>query len=162
MNAMLLVSVAGAIVVALASYAAYLLWQVKVQQTLQRQHQQLAIDKRNANIFDSVAILCSAGMQGQCDLSEVSIRIYSLMTYLQGESRVDVEQDYPALSELYHLVKEMPRGEARQQLSKPQRMQHNLARKKAESRLQDAIIAELGDLKQRIQPLNKQILVQMV
>lgn len=64
MNGMLLASVGGAIIVALASYAAYLLWQVKKQQALQRQQQQLAIEKRNANIFDSVNILCMAGNSG--------------------------------------------------------------------------------------------------
>lgn len=162
MNGMLLASVGGAIIVALASYAAYLLWQVKKQQTLQLQHQQLVIEKRNANIFDSVNILCMAGIQGQCDLSEISIRVYCIMDYVQGEQRVNFEQEYPAISELYHLVKDMARGDARQQLPKQERMKQNLERTKAESRLQDAIIEELTALKQRIQPLNNQIAIQMV
>ncbi|WP_061051783.1 DUF2489 domain-containing protein [Vibrio mimicus] len=162
MNGMLLASVGGAIIVALASYAAYLLWQVKKQQTLQLQHQQLVIEKRNANIFDSVNILCMAGIQGQCDLSEISIRVYCIMDYVQGEQRVNFEQEYPAISELYHLVKGMARGDARQQLPKQERMKQNLERTKAESRLQDAIIEELTALKQRIQPLNNQIAIQMV
>ncbi|WP_177341990.1 DUF2489 domain-containing protein, partial [Klebsiella variicola] len=59
-------------------------------------------------------------------------------------------------------VKNMPRGEARQQLPKQERMKQNLERTKAESRLQDAIIVELTALKQRIQPLNNQIAIQMV
>ncbi len=162
MNGMLLASVGGAIIVALASYAAYLLWQGKKQQALQRQQQQLAIEKRNANIFDSVNILCMAGIQGQCDLSEISIRVYCIMDYVQGEQRINFEQEYPAISELYHVVKNMPRGEARQQLPKQERMKQNLERTKAESRLQDAIIVELTALKQRIQPLNNQIAIQMV
>ncbi|KWW44500.1 coproporphyrinogen III oxidase [Vibrio cholerae] len=162
MNGMLLASVGGAIIVALASHAAYLLWQVKKQQALQRQQQQLAIEKRNAKIFDSVNILCMAGIQGQCDLSEISIRVYCIMDYVQGEQRINFEQEYPAISELYHVVKNMPRGEARQQLPKQERMKQNLERTKAESRLQDAIIVELTALKQRIQPLNNQIAIQMV
>jgi len=162
MNGMLLASVGGAIIVALASYAAYLLWQVKKQQALQLQHQQLAIEKRNANIFDSVNILCMAGIQGQCDLSEISIRVYCIMDYVQGEQRINFEQEYPAISELYHLVKDMARGDARQALPKQERMKQNLERTKAESRLQEAIIDELTALKQRIQPLNNQIAIQMV
>lgn len=75
------------------------------QQALQRQQQQLAIEKRNANIFDSVNILCMAGIQGQCDLSEISIRVYCIMDYVQGEQRINFEQEYPAISELYHVVK---------------------------------------------------------
>ncbi len=82
MNGMLLASVGGAIIVALASYAAYLLWQVKKQQALQRQQQQLAIEKRNANIFDSVNILCMAGIQGSViSLKSVSASIALWITY---------------------------------------------------------------------------------
>ncbi len=62
---------------------------------------------------------------------------------LQGEKHIDFSQRYPALFELYTLVKDMPRGEARQQQAKPERMQNNLIRLKAESRLQSSIEQEL-------------------
>ncbi|MEF1213131.1 DUF2489 domain-containing protein, partial [Vibrio alginolyticus] len=150
------------IIIALASYAGYLLLQLKKQKELQLKHQKLAIDKRNANIFENVHTLCQAGIQGQCDLSEISIRVYNIMDYVQGEDRVDFDKTYPAISELYHIVKDMARGEERQQLAKKERMQQNLTRHKAESRLTDAIIEELKVLQKNVQPLNNQINIQMI
>ncbi len=115
----------------------------------------LAVAKRNANIFESVNTLCLAGIQGQCDLSELSIRVYCILDYVQGEHRIDVEKTYPALSELYQQVKDMARGDARQELPKQVRMRETLDRQKAEARLNDDIIVELKQLQQHIQPLSK-------
>ncbi|MDE1248347.1 DUF2489 domain-containing protein [Vibrio aestuarianus] len=162
MNVTLSAIAGGVIILSLASYAGYLLLQLKKQKDLQLQHQTLAIEKRNANIFDSVNTLCMAGIQGQCDLSEISIRVYCIMDYVQGEQRIDFDSVYPAISELYHIVKDMPRGEERQQLPKQERMKQNLARQKAEGRLTDAIVEELKALQTRIAPLNNQITIQMV
>ncbi|KAB2116031.1 DUF2489 domain-containing protein [Vibrio alginolyticus] len=150
MNVTLLAIAGVVIIIALASYAGYLLLQLKKQKELQLKHQKLAIDKRNANIFENVHTLCQAGIQGQCDLSEISIRVYNIMDYVQGEDRVDFDKTYPAISELYHIVKDMARGEERQQLAKKERMQQNLTRHKAESRLTDAIIEELKVLQKNV------------
>ncbi|HGS5186037.1 TPA: DUF2489 domain-containing protein [Vibrio parahaemolyticus] len=162
MNVTLLAIAGAVIIIALASYAGYLLLQLKKQKELQLKHQKLAIDKRNANIFENVHTLCKAGIQGQCDLSEISIRVYCIMDYVQGENRVNFDEVYPAISELYHIVKDMARGEDRQQLAKKERMQQNLTRQKAESRLTDAIIEELKVLQKNVQPLNNQINIQML
>ncbi|HHX8648475.1 DUF2489 domain-containing protein [Vibrio antiquarius] len=162
MNVTLLAIAGVVIIIALASYAGYLLLQLKKQKELQLKHQKLAIDKRNANIFENVHTLCQAGIQGQCDLSEISIRVYNIMDYVQGEDRVDFDKTYPAISELYHIVKDMARGEERQQLAKKERMQQNLTRHKAESRLTDAVIEDLKVLQKNVQPLNNQINIQMI
>ncbi|MDA0150063.1 DUF2489 domain-containing protein [Vibrio sp. LaRot3] len=162
MNVTLLAIAGGVIIAGLASYAGYLLLQLKKQKELQLKHQKLAIDKRNANIFENVNTLCLAGIQGQCDLSEISIRVYCIMDYVQGEDRVDFDAEYPAISELYHVVKDMARGENRQNLAKKERMQQNLARHKAESRLQESIVEELKQLQKQVQPLNNQINIQML
>ncbi|HCH0949102.1 TPA: DUF2489 domain-containing protein [Vibrio parahaemolyticus] len=162
MNVTLLAIAGAVIIIALASYAGYLLLQLKKQKELLLKHQKLAIDKRNANIFENVHTLCQAGIQGQCDLSEISIRVYCIMDYVQGENRVNFDEVYPAISELYHIVKDMARGEDRQQLAKKERMQQNLTRQKAESRLTDAIIEELKVLQKNVQPLNNQINIQML
>ncbi|NVC92098.1 DUF2489 domain-containing protein [Vibrio natriegens] len=162
MNVTLLAIAGAVIIIALASYAGYLLLQLKKQKELQLKHQKLAIDKRNANIFENVHTLCQAGIQGQCDLSEISIRVYCIMDYVQGEDRIDFNKTYPAISELYHIVKDMARGEDRQQLAKKERMQQNLTRQKAESRLTESIIEELELLKKNVQPLNNQINIQMI
>ncbi|HDY8179439.1 TPA: DUF2489 domain-containing protein [Vibrio vulnificus] len=162
MSVTLLAILGGAIILGLASYAGYLLLQLKKQKELQLQHQKLAIEKRNANIFDSVNTLCLAGIQGQCDLSEIAIRVYCIMDYVQGEERVDFDATYPAIAELYHIVKDMARGEERQKLEKQQRMKQNLERHKAESRLSEAVIEELKTLQQKVKPLNNQIHIQMI
>lgn len=162
MNVTLLAIAGAVIIIALASYAGYLLLQLKKQKELQLKHKKLAIDKRNANIFENVHTLCQAGIQGQCDLSEISIRVYNIMDYVQGEDRVDFDKTYPAISELYHVVKDMTRGEDRQNLAKKERMQQNLDRHKAEQRLTDAIIEELKVLQKNVQPLNNQINIQMI
>ena len=162
MNVTVLAIAGGIIILGLASYAGYLLLQLKKQKELQEQHKQLAIEKRNANIFESVHVLCLAGIQGQCDLSEISIRLYNIMDYVQGDDRVDFDKEYPATAELFHIVKDMARGEDRQQLVKKERMKQTLERQKAESRLQDAIIEELTQLQKRVQPLNNQINIQMI
>ena len=162
MNVTLLAIAGGVIVLGLASYAGYLLLKLKKQKELQLQHQKLAIEKRNANIFESVHVLCLAGIQEQCDLSEISIRLYNIMDYVQGEDRVDFDKEYPATSELFHIVKDMARGEERQKLAKQERMKQNLERHKAESRLQQAIVEELKQLQKKVQPLNNQINIQMI
>ncbi len=162
MNVTLLAIAGAVIIIALASYAGYLLLQLKKQKELQLKHKKMAIDKRNANIFENVHTLCQAGIQGQCDLSEISIRVYNIMDYVQGEDRVDFDKTYPAISELYHVVKDMARGEDRQNLAKKERMQQNLDRHKAEQRLTDAIIEELKVLQKNVQPLNNQINIQMI
>ena len=147
MNVTLLAIAGGVIISRLGlRYAGYLLLQVKKQTELQKQHQALAIEKRNANIYDNVNTLCLAGIQGQCDLSEVSIRVYNIMDFVQGDERIDFDAEYPATSELYHVVKDMARGEDRQKLPKRERMQQNLTRQKAESRLNESIIEELKQL----------------
>ncbi len=156
------VIIGALIIVALASYAGFLLIKLKKQKQLIEIQRQVAIDKRNGNIFENVDTLCLAGIQQQCDLSEIVIRVYCILDYLQGEARIDCDSDYPALSELYHVVKDMARGEDRQQLAKQERMQQNLQRQKAEARLSDSIIIELQQLRQRVQPLNNQIAIKMV
>ena len=162
MNVTLLAVIGATIILALAGYAGYLLLQLKKQKKLQQKHQKLAIEKRNANIFDSVHILCQAGIQGQCDLSEIVIRVYNIMDYVQGDDRIDFDVTYPAITELYHVVKDMARGDDRQVLAKKERMQQNLTRHKAEQRLAEAVTEELTALHKKVKPLNNQIHVQMM
>lgn len=148
MNVTVLISVGGLIILALGGYAAYLWWQVRKQNALKQEFQAIAIAKRNANIFTNVDTLCLVGIEKQCDLSEISIRLCGMLDYVQGEQRIDIEQQYPAIYELYATVREMARGEARAALEKP-----DLTRHKAEARLAEAIARELEQLKQHIQPL---------
>jgi hypothetical protein len=162
MNMAVLAILGSLIILGLAVYAGYLLLKLRKQKVLIEKHKRLAIEKRNANIFSNVDTLCMVGIQGQCDLSEISIRVYCIMDYVQGEQWVDFEKEFPAICELYHTVKEMARGKARLALPKRERMQQNMVRITAESRLSDAIIDELKLLRERIQPMNQQISVQVI
>lgn len=144
---------AGLIIAVLAGYAAYLWLKVyrqhqRHQAFLLRAQQQQAegIKQRNANIMESVVIIAEAGKQDQCDMSEITIRLYKLMEVLQGDHQVDFAAQYPAMQELYDVVKDMPRGDARKSLAKQERMKLDLLRMKTEARLLDAIKAELADI----------------
>jgi hypothetical protein len=162
MSLTILIVIGAVIILALAFYAGYLLLKLKKQKAVLARHQALAVEKRNANIFDNVNTLCMVGIQGQCDLSELSIRIYCIMDYVQGEQRVDFDKTYPAISELYHVVKDMARGEERQALPKQERMKQNLSRMKAEERLHEAISQELQQLRMDLKATDNQILVQTI
>lgn len=162
MSIALLATLGSIIIIALASYAGFLLIKLKKQKQLQEIAKQRAIEKRNANIYDNVRTLCMAGIEKQCDLSELSIRIYCILDYVQGENRLDFDKQYPAISELYHVVKDMARGESRDELEKKVRMQQNLARVKAEAHLEDAIIEEMKALKKYVEGFNNHIDIKIV
>ncbi len=149
-NMTLWLGLAGSIVTVLACYAGYLLF--KLYQQTQRHKAFLVraeaeqgekLKQRNATIMESVFIIADAGKQAQCDMSEVSIRLYKLMEVLQAEKAINFALSYPAMYELYQVVKDMPRGEARKILQKQERMTLDLERMKAEARLQDSIKLEL-------------------
>ena len=76
-------------------------------------------------------------------MSEVSIRLYKLMEVLQDDRQVNFASQYPAMNELYQVVKDMPRGESRKTLQKKERMELDLRRMKAEARLLNDIKCEL-------------------
>ncbi|SPY31797.1 Protein of uncharacterised function (DUF2489) [Photobacterium damselae] len=152
-NTMLWFGLGSAVVAVLAAYAGYLLYK------LYRQHQRHQaflertkalqaekIAQRNATILDSVYIIAEAGVNDQCDMSEISIRLFKLMEALQHDKAVDFAVQYPALYELYQVVKDMPRSEARRNIEKRQRMRLDLDRMKAEARLVDDIKQELNSI----------------
>jgi tRNA A37 methylthiotransferase MiaB len=146
-----LLFVIGSVVVAgLALYAGLLLAKLYQQQQRHKlflaraaEQQVEAIKARNDNILESVFIIAMACKQDQCDISEAAIRLYKLMEVLQADKQVDFAATYPALTDLYQVVKDMPRGDARQQIEKQSRMRFDLERMKAESRLQADIKLEL-------------------
>ena len=153
MSVTIMIIIGGLIILGLISYAAYLWLQVSKQKQQQSNAKNKAISKRNGNIFDSVNTLCLAGIQGQCDLSEISIRVFCILDYVQGEQRIDVQKEYPALFELYDIVKDMARGDARQKLVKKDRMRQTLERQKAEARLGDGVVKNLQELQDQIKSL---------
>lgn len=63
MNTLVLAAIGGIIILGLGGYAAHLLLKLRKQNQLVEQHKALAIEKRNAKIFESVDTLCLAGIQ---------------------------------------------------------------------------------------------------
>lgn len=162
MSTTILAILGSVIIIGLASYAGFLLIKLKKQKQLIEISKQRALEKRNANIYDNVRTLCMAGIEKQCDVSEITIRVYCILDYIQGDKRIDFAKDYPAILELYHVVKDMARGPEREKLAKKDRMAQNLARLKAEARLEDQIIEELKQLKKYVEPFNNQIDIKMM
>ena len=85
---------AGIVIAVLAIYAGSLLLKLYQQHQrhkafLERAELQQAekIKQRNAHIMDSVFIIANAGKQEQCDMSEITIRLYKLMEVLQGKAK---------------------------------------------------------------------------
>lgn len=136
----------GAIILGLAGYAGWLLAKLRQQTKMQERAMNEAIKQRNLKIIESVDVIAMATLQEQCDLSEAAIRLYMIMDHLQGDKRVDFPTRFPALYELYDVVKDMPRGDARKQIEKRDRMRFDMERMKAESRLQQAIHTELEEI----------------
>nr|WP_255555703.1 DUF2489 domain-containing protein [Enterovibrio paralichthyis] len=136
----------GAIILGLAGYAGWLLAKLRQQTKMQEKAMNEAIKQRNLKIIESVDVIAMATLQEQCDLSEAAIRLYMIMDHLQGDKRVDFPTRFPALYELYDVVKDMPRGDARKQIEKRDRMRFDMERMKAESRLQQAIHTELEEI----------------
>lgn len=138
--------VGGAIILGLSIYAGILLAKLQQQNKQQLHLKNAAIKQRNDNIIESVDVIARATLQEQCDLSEAAIRLYMLMIHLQGDKAVAFETRFPALYELYDVVKDMPRGDDRSALTKKDRKPLDNIRISAEVRLHAAIHAELDDV----------------
>lgn len=74
-------------------------------------------------------------------MSEGAIRLKMLLDLLGLKITT-----YPALAELYDVVKEMPTHQARKELKKNERMRLDLTRESAEADLESKILLELNQL----------------
>ncbi len=140
---MIMIALGVAIILSLSVYAGYLLAKLQKQTRLIKAQEQKAIENRNLKIIESVDVIALAALQQQCDLSEASIRLYMIMDHLQGEKRVNFSERYPAIFALYGVVKDIPRGDARNTLVKKERMRLDYVRIQAEARLASEIESEL-------------------
>lgn len=127
-----------AVIVGLASYAAWLLL------ALRKQKQKIAAarQKRQDFTYDSVQIIAKAMLNGDCNLSEGVIRLNALLPGLQPEAMDKCH----AMQQLYHVVMDMPTHEARRALPKNQRMRLDLTRESSEAELEAKIKLELRQL----------------
>lgn len=128
------------IIVALSSYATYLL--LKLQR--QKKRQQAALVEREAvanakraQVLDDIRYIATAMIEDRCEISEGVVRIGRLFEILSLSERVAPE--FPALFQHFELIKDHPIMEARQALPKQERMKLDLIRMKSEAALEQGI-----------------------
>lgn len=133
----LLLALGLLIIVGMAAYAVKLLRALKSQKQA-LENARLARVKR---LKESIEIIAWAMQNGDCNLSEGAIRLKMLLDPLGLKITT-----YPALAELYDVVKEMPTHQARKELKKNERMRLDLTRESTEADLESKILLELNQL----------------
>jgi len=144
-----LLAIAVVIVAGLAFYAGKLLMQLKQQNIAQQQaeqERQSVLKVHDKKVLDSVVIIVRAMKEEQCDLSEGCWRLSVLLDSLKTSSQLD--QEFPAIFEMYNAIKHMPILEERKKLAKRDRMKLDLERAKVEARLSGDIFLNLDSLHQ--------------
>ncbi|MBT1446158.1 DUF2489 domain-containing protein [Shewanella sp. JM162201] len=144
-----LIIVAVLIVLALAVYAASLLWQLKKQTEARAKaqaEQKAVADARRESIFEDIRYIAHAMLEDRCEVSEGVVRIARLFEALSLSERVS--GDYPALFKHFERIRNHPIMEERKALPKQERMRFDFERMKSESELTDAILDDAKRLKE--------------
>lgn len=128
------------IIVALSSYATFLL--LKLKQQKQRQQvahakREVAANAKRAQILGDIRYIATAMIEDRCEISEGVVRIGRLFEILSLSERVAPE--FPSLFQHFELIKGHPIMEARQALPKQERMKLDLIRMKSEAELAEGI-----------------------
>ncbi|WP_044470069.1 DUF2489 domain-containing protein [Mannheimia massilioguelmaensis] len=126
------------IIMIMVGYTIHVLSELNKQKKLFAKARQDRINR----IQESIMIIAKAMQTNDCNLSEGVIRLKMLLDPL-GQKTLSA---YPAMDQLYHVVKEMPTHEARQNLKKNERMKLDLERESAEAELEEKIKTELIQL----------------
>jgi len=150
---LLLATVAVVVILGLAFYAGALMHRIKAHKTLnlKREEQKqaetaLKKQQRNNDICESIRCIARATAQKQCNVSEAAIRLTVLLETLLLEQAIDTEKDYPALSEMFSKVKEMPTHEQRKTVPLKALKKLDRQRQVFEAQLEHKIIAEAAQL----------------
>lgn len=122
------------LVTGLTLYAIRLLKQLKVQKELITK----AKNERAIRLKESINIIARAMQSGECNLSEGVIRLTMLLMPF-GKNL----STYPAMANLYEVVRDMPTHDARKLLDKRERMRLDLDRESAEVQFEQDIKKEL-------------------
>lgn len=128
------------IIVALSSYATYLL--LKLQRQKQRQQaahaeRETIASAKRAQVLEDIRYIATAMIEDRCEISEGVVRIGRLFEILSLSERV--APDYPSLFQHFELIKDHPIMEARRALPKQERMKLDLIRLKSEAALEQGI-----------------------
>ncbi|WP_338590971.1 DUF2489 domain-containing protein [Shewanella khirikhana] len=143
-----LVIIAVVIVLALAAYAASLLWKLKKQNEARaavEAERKAATDARRESIFEDIRYIAHAMLEDRCEVSEGVVRIARLFEVLSLSERVS--GDYPALFQHFERIRNHPIMEERKALPKQERMKLDFERMKSEAELTEAILDDAKRLK---------------
>ena len=146
---LLLAAIAIVIILSLAFYAGILISKIKMHTKLNNQQRQLLEkqnQQRNDKICESIRIIARATAQKQCNVSEAAIRLTVLLETLLLDEAIAIDKDYPALSELFDKVKEMPTHEQRKKVAIKELKKLDKQRLVYETELEEKIINEAAKL----------------
>jgi len=128
------------IIVALSSYATFLLLKLKQQKHRQQAlfaEREVAANAKRAQVLEDIRYIATAMIEDRCEISEGVVRIGRLFEILSLSERVAPE--FPALFQHFELIKNHPIMEARQALPKQDRMKLDFTRMKSEAELAEGI-----------------------
>ena len=141
------------IIIALAFYAGTLINKIKTQKIRNKaledelnSQNELKKQQRNDNICESIRLIARATAQKQCNVSEASIRLVVLLETLVVQQPIDIAKQFPALSELFEKVKDMPTHEKRKEVAVKKLKMMDMRREVFEAELEDRIIKEAKQL----------------
>ena len=112
----------------------------------QKQQQQAELQKKNSYLFESIDLIARAMQEEQCELSEGALRIWVLLDHLQLTNKPDAKSSYPALFQMYDVVKDMTTHQARKERDKKEIRHLDHIRQQAEINLKDAILQDVSHL----------------
>ena len=130
----LFIVVAFFLMIGLCLYAIYLLKQLKIQKELITKVKH----ERTIRLKESIDVIARAMQSGECNTSEGVIRLTMLLRPF-GKNL----STYPAMANLYEVVRDMPTHDARKLLDKRERMRLDLDRESSEIQLEQDIKKEL-------------------
>ncbi|MCL1092008.1 DUF2489 domain-containing protein [Shewanella profunda] len=135
------------IIVALSSYATFLLLKLKRQkqrQQIAHAEREVAANAKRAQVLEDIRYIASAMIEDRCEISEGVVRIGRLFEILSLSERVAPE--FPSLFQHFELIKDHPIMDARQALPKQQRMKLDFVRMKSEAELAEGISVDAKKL----------------
>lgn len=141
--------VALVVIIPLAVYAGSLLSRLKRQteaQAAAKQAKEKAHKEHDTKVLNSVVIIVRAMKEEQCDIAEGCWRLSVLLDSLKLSS--ELNEQFPAVYELYNAIKHMPILEARKKLEKKERMKLDYQRMKIEADLAPKIDVDIESLHQ--------------
>ncbi len=144
-----LLIIAVLVILALFTYAVYLLRQVKMQEESQKEALQLQKDKdqqRVEYITESLQVISLNVLDEDLNLSEATIRCKHLLDalFLPIEHR----ERYQLLDEVYEQIQGFATHKARRELDKNERRKQDQAREDIEKRYSEKLIALFTELRE--------------